>query len=135
MLVHVELHRVGPGGRDVVVRPPEARVELEEHVPAVAGVVLEVEVGVAGPAHVLEQPGGELSIAPAALGIDSVDALFADIPEHLRASELRLPPPEPELEVRLIEADTFGSEQFGNAAHARSDARQPARHCFDHRAG
>jgi glycine dehydrogenase subunit 1 len=35
----------------------------------------------------------------AALGIDSVDRLFDDIPEALRASELRLPPPEPELEL------------------------------------
>jgi glycine dehydrogenase subunit 1 len=35
----------------------------------------------------------------AALGIDSVDALFDDIPESLRASGLNLPPPEPELEL------------------------------------
>ena len=35
----------------------------------------------------------------AALGIDSVDALFADIPESLRATPLDLPPPEPELEL------------------------------------
>src|SRR5258707_14199518 len=35
----------------------------------------------------------------AALGIDSVDALFADIPENLRASRLDLPGPEPELEL------------------------------------
>jgi glycine dehydrogenase subunit 1 len=35
----------------------------------------------------------------AALGIDSVDALFADIPESLRASPLDLPGPEPELEL------------------------------------
>jgi len=35
----------------------------------------------------------------AALGIDSVDELFADIPEGLRASPLRLPPPEPELQL------------------------------------
>jgi glycine dehydrogenase subunit 1 len=34
-----------------------------------------------------------------ALGIESVDELFADIPPALRASELRLPPPEPELEL------------------------------------
>src|SRR4051795_10546290 len=32
----------------------------------------------------------------AALGIDSVDELFADIPERLRSSPLRLDPPEPE---------------------------------------
>ena len=35
----------------------------------------------------------------AALGIESVDALFADIPEALRASPLNLPGPEPELEL------------------------------------
>ena len=34
-----------------------------------------------------------------ALGIDTVDALFDDIPEALRASGLNLPPPEPELEL------------------------------------
>jgi glycine dehydrogenase subunit 1 len=34
-----------------------------------------------------------------ALGIASVDELFDDIPESLRASELRLPEPEPELEL------------------------------------
>jgi glycine dehydrogenase subunit 1 len=34
-----------------------------------------------------------------ALGIDSVDELFADIPEALRASPLDLPPPQPELEL------------------------------------
>src|SRR5688500_13074100 len=32
----------------------------------------------------------------AALGMDSVDDLFADIPERLRSSPLRLDPPEPE---------------------------------------
>jgi glycine dehydrogenase subunit 1 len=35
----------------------------------------------------------------AALGIDHVDDLFADIPEALRASALNLPEPEPELEL------------------------------------
>lgn len=34
-----------------------------------------------------------------ALGITSVDALFEDIPEGLRATPLRLDPPEPELEL------------------------------------
>src|SRR5437773_1514041 len=34
-----------------------------------------------------------------ALGISSVDELFADIPRELRASPLHLPPPEPELEL------------------------------------
>ena len=35
----------------------------------------------------------------AALGLSSVDELFADIPEGLRATRLDLPPPEPELEL------------------------------------
>ena len=35
----------------------------------------------------------------AALGISSVDELFADIPRELRGSPLHLPPPEPELEL------------------------------------
>ena len=35
----------------------------------------------------------------ARIGIDSVDALFDDIPEALRATPLRLDPPEPELEL------------------------------------
>src|SRR5207249_5692630 len=35
----------------------------------------------------------------AALGIADVDELFADIPAELRASELRLPDPQPELEL------------------------------------
>jgi glycine dehydrogenase subunit 1 len=35
----------------------------------------------------------------ARIGIDSVDALFEDIPEALRAAPLRLDPPEPELEL------------------------------------
>ena len=35
----------------------------------------------------------------AALGIDSIDALFEDIPPDLRASPLRLPEPEPELDL------------------------------------
>src|SRR5207249_3348720 len=35
----------------------------------------------------------------AAIGVDDVDALFDDIPRDLRASELRLPDPVPELEL------------------------------------
>src|SRR3954470_865395 len=35
----------------------------------------------------------------ARIGIDSVDALFEDIPADLRAAPLRLDPPEPELEL------------------------------------
>src|SRR5687767_3159763 len=43
-----------------------------------------------------------------ALGIDSVDRLFDDIPEALRASELRLPPPEPELSLSRHLAELAG---------------------------
>ena len=37
----------------------------------------------------------------AAIGVDSIDELFADIPESLRSSELKLPPPESESELSL----------------------------------
>jgi glycine cleavage system pyridoxal-binding protein P len=37
----------------------------------------------------------------AAIGVDSVDELFADIPASLRASGLQLPPPESEAELSL----------------------------------
>ena len=40
----------------------------------------------------------------AALGLDSVDALFADIPAELRASGLDLPDPEPEPNPELLTA-------------------------------
>src|SRR5215212_1252525 len=43
--------------------------------------------------------GGDRERMLAALGIDTVDALFADIPADLRASPLDLPEPEPELEL------------------------------------
>jgi glycine dehydrogenase subunit 1 len=43
-----------------------------------------------------------------ALGIASVDELFADIPAALRASELRLPDPEPELELTARLTDLAG---------------------------
>jgi glycine dehydrogenase subunit 1 len=49
----------------------------------------------------------------AALGIDTVDALFDDIPEALRASGLNLPPPEPELEL--------SARLLGLAARNRTD--------------
>jgi glycine dehydrogenase subunit 1 len=49
----------------------------------------------------------------AALGITSVDELFADIPEGLRASALDLPPPEPELRL--------AARLRGLAARNRSD--------------
>src|SRR5690349_25150046 len=48
-----------------------------------------------------------------ALGIASVDELFADIPEALRASPLDLPPPEPEL--------TLAARLRGLAARNRTD--------------
>jgi glycine dehydrogenase subunit 1 len=49
----------------------------------------------------------------AALGIDSVDELFADIPSPLRASRLDLPEPQPELEL--------ASRLEGLAARNRTD--------------
>jgi glycine dehydrogenase subunit 1 len=60
----------------------------------------------------------------AALGIDSVDALFADIPAELRASPLRLPPPEPELELaarleRLASHNRTGLASFLGAGAYR----------------
>ena len=44
----------------------------------------------------------------AALGIPDVDVLFDDIPAELRASELRLPPPEPELTLAATLEDLAG---------------------------
>ena len=44
----------------------------------------------------------------AALGIDSVEELFADIPAELRASPLDLPGPEPELELAARLRDLAG---------------------------
>ena len=44
----------------------------------------------------------------AALGLDSVDDLFADIPADLRATALDLPPPEPELELSARLRDMAG---------------------------
>jgi glycine dehydrogenase subunit 1 len=49
----------------------------------------------------------------AAIGIGSVDELFADIPAELRASPLDLPPPEPELEL--------SARLLGLAARNRTD--------------
>ena len=46
-----------------------------------------------------------------AIGIDSVDRLFDDIPEALRASPLRLPPPEPELVLAQHLAQLAGRNQ------------------------
>lgn len=60
----------------------------------------------------------------AALGIDSVDALFADIPPELRSSPLRLPPAEPELELaarleRLASHNRTGLASFLGAGAYR----------------
>ncbi len=52
----------------------------------------------------------------AALGIGSVDELFADIPPELRASPLRLPPPEPELELSVTLARLAGRNRVDLAS-------------------
>ena len=52
----------------------------------------------------------------AALGIESVDALFADIPEALRASPLNLPGPEPELELAARLQDLAARNRTGLAS-------------------
>ncbi|MDQ2966505.1 MAG: aminomethyl-transferring glycine dehydrogenase subunit GcvPA, partial [Chloroflexota bacterium] len=51
-----------------------------------------------------------------ALGITSVDELFADIPEALRASPLALPDPEPELELSARLAALAGRNLTGLAS-------------------
>ena len=51
-----------------------------------------------------------------ALGISSVDELFADIPEPLRASPLKLPDPEPELELSARLAALAGRNLTGLAS-------------------
>ncbi|MEX2010964.1 MAG: aminomethyl-transferring glycine dehydrogenase subunit GcvPA, partial [Chloroflexota bacterium] len=51
-----------------------------------------------------------------ALGISSVDELFADIPEPLRASPLALPEPEPELELSARLAALAGRNLTGLAS-------------------
>ncbi|HEV8490259.1 MAG TPA: aminomethyl-transferring glycine dehydrogenase subunit GcvPA, partial [Candidatus Limnocylindrales bacterium] len=51
-----------------------------------------------------------------ALGISSVDELFADIPEPLRASPLNLPDPEPELELSTRLAALAGRNLTGLAS-------------------
>ena len=51
-----------------------------------------------------------------ALGISSVDELFADIPEPLRASPLALPDPEPELELSARLAALAGRNLAGLAS-------------------
>jgi glycine dehydrogenase subunit 1 len=51
-----------------------------------------------------------------ALGLTSVDQLFEDIPEALRASRLDLPEPEPELELAARLADLAGRNRTGLAS-------------------
>jgi len=52
----------------------------------------------------------------AALGMTSVDELFADIPAELRASPLRLDPPEPEQELMARMAALAGRNRVGLAS-------------------
>jgi len=52
----------------------------------------------------------------ATIGIDSVDELFSDIPEGLRASPLDLPPPEPELELAARLEDLAGRNRVDLAS-------------------
>ncbi|MFM2106066.1 MAG: putative glycine dehydrogenase (decarboxylating) subunit 1 [Chloroflexota bacterium] len=52
----------------------------------------------------------------AAIGIDAVDRLFDDIPPELRASPLRLPPPEPELELAARLEGLAGRNRTGLAS-------------------
>jgi glycine dehydrogenase subunit 1 len=51
-----------------------------------------------------------------ALGLTSVDQLFEDIPEALRASPLDLPEPEPELELAARLSDLAGRNRSGLAS-------------------
>jgi glycine dehydrogenase subunit 1 len=51
-----------------------------------------------------------------ALGLTSVDQLFDDIPETLRASRLDLPEPEPELELAARLSDLAGRNRTGLAS-------------------
>ena len=51
-----------------------------------------------------------------ALGLTSVDQLFEDIPEALRASRLELPEPEPELELAARLSDLAGRNRTGLAS-------------------
>src|SRR3990172_9991996 len=51
-----------------------------------------------------------------ALGLTSVDQLFEDIPEALRASRLDLPEPEPELELAARLTDLAGRNRSGLAS-------------------
>ena len=51
-----------------------------------------------------------------ALGLTSVDQLFEDIPEALRASRLDLPEPEPELELAARLSDLAGRNRTGLAS-------------------
>ncbi|HXG39429.1 MAG TPA: aminomethyl-transferring glycine dehydrogenase subunit GcvPA, partial [Candidatus Limnocylindrales bacterium] len=58
----------------------------------------------------------------AALGIESVDELFADIPPDLRASRLELPEPEPELVLGRRLAELAARNRVGLASFAGAGA-------------
>jgi glycine dehydrogenase subunit 1 len=58
----------------------------------------------------------------AALGLDSIDPLFADIPADLRASPLRLDPPEPELSLMARLAALAGRNRTDLASFAGAGA-------------
>ncbi len=58
----------------------------------------------------------------AALGIETVDELFADIPTDLRASPLRLDPPEPELSLMAHLADLAAANRTDLASFAGAGA-------------
>jgi len=58
----------------------------------------------------------------AALGIDSVDDLFADIPPALRAEPLRLDPPEPELDLMRRLSTLAGRNRIDLASFAGAGA-------------
>jgi glycine cleavage system pyridoxal-binding protein P len=62
------------------------------------------------------------------IGVDSVDDLFADIPETLRASGLRLPPPESESELSAHLLKLAGACCEGSSIpHIRRISRRSAR--------
>jgi glycine dehydrogenase subunit 1 len=58
----------------------------------------------------------------AALGIESVDELFADIPSDLRASPLHLDPPEPELSLMAHLSDLAAANRTDLASFAGAGA-------------
>src|SRR6266480_4011411 len=63
----------------------------------------------------------------AALGISTVDELFADIPRELRASPLNLPPPEPELELSARLSGLARRNRVDMASFLGGSGTQPTR--------